>query len=59
LVYPFTYHFGLKFIESQLKNGVWRAVDSTELCDEVRDNGYTVKSVEQVYADSAKLIIAS
>jgi len=58
-VYPFTYHFGLKFIESQLKKGVWRAVNSAELCDEVRSNGYTVNSAEQVYADSATLIIAS
>ena len=57
--YPFTYHFGLKFIESQLKKGVWRAVNSAELCDEVRSNGYTVNSAEQVYADSATLIIAS
>jgi len=57
--YPFTYHFGLKFIESQLKKGVWRAVNSAELCDEVRANGYTVNSAEQVYADSATLIIAS
>jgi hypothetical protein len=58
-VYPFTYHFGLKFIESQLKKGVWRAVNSAALCDEVRSNGYTVNSAEQVYADSATLIIAS
>ena len=57
--YPFTYHFGLKFIESQLKNGIWRAVDSAELCDEVRANGYTVNSVEPVYAGSATLITAS
>jgi len=57
--YPFTYHFGLKFIESQLRKGIWRAVDSEELCDEVSANGYTVNSVEQVYADSATLIIAS
>ena len=57
--YPFTYHFGLKFIESQLKKGIWRAVDSAELCDEVRVNGYTVNSVEKVYADSATLITAS
>ncbi len=57
--YPFTYHFGLKFIESQLKKGIWRAVDSAELCDEVRANGYTVNSAEQVYADSATLITAS
>ena len=57
--YPLTYHFGLKFIESQLKNGVWRAVDSAELCDEVCANGYTVNSVEQVYANSATLITAS
>ena len=57
--YPFTYHFGLKFIESQLKNGIWRAVDSAELCDEVCANGYTVNSVEKVYADSATLITAS
>jgi hypothetical protein len=57
--YPFTYHFGLKFIESQLKNGTWRAIDSQELCNEVRTNGYAVNSAEQVYADSATLIIAS
>jgi len=57
--YPFTYHFGLKFIESQLKKGIWRAVDSAELCDEMRVNGYTVNSVEKVYADSATLITAS
>jgi ubiquinone/menaquinone biosynthesis C-methylase UbiE len=57
--YLFTYHFGLKFIESQLKNGIWRAVDSAELCDEVHANGYTVNSVEPVYAGSATLITAS
>ena len=57
--YPFTYHFGLKFIESQLKKGIWRAVTGAELCDEVRANGYTVNSAEQVYADSATLITAS
>ena len=57
--YPFTYHFGLKFIESQLRKGIWRAVDSEELCDEVSANGYTVNSVEKVYADSAILITAS
>jgi SAM-dependent methyltransferase len=57
--YPFTYHFGLKFIESQLKSGVWSAVGSTKLCEEVRANGYTVNSVEQVYADSATLITAN
>ena len=57
--YPFTYHFGLKFIESQLKKGTWRAVTGAKLCDEVRANGYTVNSAEQVYADSATLITAS
>ena len=57
--YPFTYHLGLKFIESQLKKGVWHSINSTELCDEVRTNGYTINSAEQVYADSATLIIAS
>jgi ubiquinone/menaquinone biosynthesis C-methylase UbiE len=57
--YPFTYYFGLKFIESQLKKGTWRAIDSAELCDEVRANGYTVNAAEQVYADSATLIISS
>ena len=56
--YPFTYYFGLKFIESQLKKGIWRAVDCAELCNEVRANCYTVNSVEQVYADSATLITA-
>jgi ubiquinone/menaquinone biosynthesis C-methylase UbiE len=57
--YPFTYHFGLKFIESQLKKGVWSSIDSAELYNEVRSNGYAVNSVEQVYAGSATLIIAS
>ena len=57
--YPFTYHFGLKFIDSKLKSGIWSAVDSTELCEEVRVNGYTVNSVEQVYANSATLITAN
>jgi len=57
--YPFTYHFGLKFIESQLKKGTWRAVTGAELCNEVRANGYIVNSAEQVYADSATLITAS
>ena len=57
--YPFTYDFGLKFIEFQLKNGIWSAVDSTKLCEEVLANGYTVNSVEQVYAGSAILITAN
>ena len=58
-LYPFTYHFGLKFIESQLNNGIWSAVDSTKFCEEIRANGYTVNSVEKVYADSAILITAN
>jgi SAM-dependent methyltransferase len=57
--YPFTYHLGLKFIESQLKSGIWRAVASVDLYDEVCANGYKVNSVEQVYADSATLITAN
>jgi len=57
ILYPLTYQFGLKFIERQLKNSVWRASSGKELCDEMSLNGYKVKNVESVYANSATLII--
>jgi|TARA_B110000881_G_C18447669_1_gene449378 hypothetical protein len=44
---------------NQRKNGIWGAVDSTKLCEEIRANGYTVNSVEQVYAGSATLTTAN
>jgi len=40
-------------------NVSWLAIDSAGLFDEVRANTYIVNSSEQVYADSATLIIAS
>ena len=40
-------------------NVSWLAIDSAKLFDEVRANNYTVNYAEQVYADSATLIIAS
>ena len=57
-VYPLTYQFGLKFIERQLRNGVWLTSKSEVLCAELRENGFSVKHSEVVYADSATLVIA-
>ena len=56
--YPLTYYIGLKFIERQLKDGVWQTSSGEELCNEIRLNGYEVEYVESVYANSATLIIA-
>ena len=57
--YPLTYQLGLKFIERQLRRGVWRALKSDDLCTEINSSGYKVKHVEHVYADSAILVIAN
>ena len=59
ILYPLAYQFGVKFIERQLKNGVWRSSSAEELCDEIGSNGYEVKHVESVYADSATLVISA
>ena len=58
IFHPLTYQFGLKFIERQLKFRVWRASKGEELCERIRLNGYEVKHVESVNANSATLVIA-
>ena len=59
LFYPLTYLLGLKFIERQLKRGVWHALKSDDLCTEINLSGYKIKHIEHVYANSAVLVIAN
>lgn len=58
IVYPLTLRFGLKYIERQLKTGVWKAYSLEELCGEVRSAGFRIDRTEPVYADSAYLVVA-
>ena len=44
---------------NQRKNGIWGAVGRTKLYEETHVKGYTVNSVEKVYAGSATLTTAN
>ncbi|KMP11291.1 hypothetical protein UZ36_04950 [Candidatus Nitromaritima sp. SCGC AAA799-C22] len=57
-VYPLTYRFGLKFIELQLKRGIWRASTKDELREETERAGFQIKRIEPVYAGSAHRVAA-
>ncbi|MFQ5672735.1 MAG: class I SAM-dependent methyltransferase [Nitrospinales bacterium] len=56
-LYPPAFWLGLRFIERQLKTGVWKAYTRDELCDEVRRAGFVVQRVETVYAGSGYLVV--
>jgi len=58
ILYPLTLRLGLRFIEKQLRSGVWHSYSPEEMCDEVRRAGFTVQISESVYADSACLLVA-
>jgi ubiquinone/menaquinone biosynthesis C-methylase UbiE len=56
LLYPFTYHLGLKFIERQLKQEQWQAFSLEELCEEIESVGLPVVHTESLYAGGAHLV---
>jgi SAM-dependent methyltransferase len=58
IVYPLTLKFGLRYVQNQLATGVWHAYSQDELCNEIREGGFEVKHIEQVYANSAYLVVA-
>jgi len=57
-LYPLTLRLGLRFIEKQLKSGVWHSYSLEEMGEEVRQAGFTVQTGESVYAGSAWLVVA-
>jgi len=57
LLYPPAFWLGLRFIERQLKTGIWKAYSRDALCDEVRRAGFVVQRVETVYAGSGYLLV--
>ena len=57
LLYPLTLNFGLKYIDSQLKQDKWHAYTKEEFCKEISDAGFEINKFENVYADSAYLAV--
>jgi SAM-dependent methyltransferase len=57
LLYPLTLNFGLKYIDSQLKQDKWHAYTKDEFCNEISDAGFEINKFENVYADSAYLAV--
>ena len=58
ILYPLTLRLGLRFIEKQLRSGVWHSYSLKEMSEEVRLAGFTVQNSESVYAGSAWLVVA-
>ena len=52
LIYPLTLLFGLNYIESQLQKDKWHAYTEEEFCNEIRQGGFDIVQLENVYADS-------
>jgi ubiquinone/menaquinone biosynthesis C-methylase UbiE len=53
LIYPFTKAIGLRFIQKQLRLGIWKAYSREEFTQEFERAGFEVQHVEEVYAGSA------
>ena len=56
LIYPFTKAIGLRFIQKQLRAREWKAYTSDEFCHEMKEAGFAVQHIEEVYAGSAFLV---
>ena len=56
LIYPFTKAIGLRFIQKQLRAREWKAYTSDEFCHEIKEAGFAVQHIEEVYAGSAFLV---
>ena len=56
LIYPFTKAIGLRFIQKQLKKGLWKAYTREEYSREIERAGFVIASIEEVYAGSAFLL---
>jgi len=59
IVYPWTRGFGLNFIESQLRAGVWHACSLEELSREIEEAGFVIKETRSVYAGCAHLVVGA
>ena len=55
MVYPFTKTIGLRFIQKQLRSGVWKAYTHEAFSQEFENAGFEVQHIEEVYAGSALL----
>ncbi len=58
LIYPFTKAIGLRFIQKQLRAGIWKAYTQKEFSLEIERAGFEVRHIEDVYAGSAFLVVA-
>lgn len=58
LIYPFTKVIGLRFIQNQLRAGVWKAYTREEFVREMETAGFVVQRIENIYAGSAFLVTA-
>ena len=56
MIYPFTKAIGLRFIQKQLREREWKAYTPDEFCHEMKEAGFAVQHIEEVYAGSAFLV---
>ena len=56
-VYPLTLHLGLKYIEKQLKTGRWHGYKPRQLCDDIKQAGFSIDHSETVYGESGFLVV--
>ena len=57
LIYPFTKSLGLTFIQRQLRAKEWKAYTREEFLYEMREGGFVVQHIEELYAGCAFLAI--
>ena len=57
LIYPFTKSLGLTFIQRQLRAREWKAYTRDEFLYEMREAGFVVQHIEELYAGCAFLAI--
>jgi len=57
-LYPLTLHLGLKHIEKQLRAGRWHGYKPEELCDQVKQAGFSIEHTEAVYGGCGFLVVA-
>jgi ubiquinone/menaquinone biosynthesis C-methylase UbiE len=58
VLYPLTLHLGLKHIENQLRTRRWHGYKPEELCDQVKQAGFSIEHTEAVYGESGFLVVA-
>ncbi len=57
ILYPLTLALGLRYIEKQLKSGVWHASSLEEFCQDLEDAGFEIEKKSIVYGGGAYMLV--